>query len=190
MATLCSRVRSFQFFYNGFENRWYVKVLGTFFKALSALYAQGCKLGFSDGQDATQPCSIHELCFVCIAGPCTGCCTIRNRVEYSPLRTGHTVPAACTAYFHQFTVLPLYFFYQLQFSFSQRIWVCFVCYCKILFNMCFLIHPGEDNRDLRVVPYPAKSPFCSGPLRRSLIPDLFHGRRHGACRGSLRGGAP
>ena len=40
------QIRSFKFFYNGFENRWYIKVLGTFFKALSALDALGCNFEF------------------------------------------------------------------------------------------------------------------------------------------------
>ena len=62
------KARPFQFFNNGFENYRYIDVLGTFFNALPALHAQGCKLGVAEGDCPAQPCSIHEFFPVGIVG--------------------------------------------------------------------------------------------------------------------------
>ena len=131
---------------------------------------------------STQPCSIHELFLVGIVDQVQ--VVILLETEWNI----HTLPDRAYSTGSLYSLLssvhdtcsPLFLSAAVPLL-SENLGM--LCLQLLRFSsICvFLIHPGEDNRDLWMVPYPAKCPFCRGPLCRGFIPDLFHSLRHGFC---------
>ena len=139
-------------------------MLGAFFPTLPALHAQGGKLGRPKPDCAAQPCCVHEFFPVGIVGRYRLLYSSKQSGIFTPDGQGMQVLAAGAADFHEFTVfLSTLFTSCSSFSVSESGYALSAT-AEILPDMRLVIHPGEDNRDLRMVPYPAERPFCRGPL--------------------------